>query len=71
MPFFIDLIFDIKDTNLSSKKRTLVLKSTFSLVRMTFLIPPILPTIQQSFNLNIKILYKFCTVLKQMMNCLI
>lgn len=71
MPFFIDLIFDIKDTNLSSKKRTLVLKSTFSLVRMTFLIPPILPTTQQSFNLNIKILYKFCTVLKQMMNCLI
>lgn len=71
MPFFIDLIFDIKETDISSKKRTLVLKSTFSLVRMTFLIPPILPTIQQSFNLNIKILYKFCTVLKQMMNCLI
>ena len=65
MPFFIDLIFDIKDTNLSSKIRTLVLKSTFSLVRMTFLIHPILPTIQQSFNLNIKILYKFLTVLKK------
>ncbi|SCC73391.1 hypothetical protein GA0116959_12112 [Acinetobacter albensis] len=46
MPFFIDLIFDIKETDISSILRTLVLESTFSLVRMTFLIQPIILTIQ-------------------------